>query len=147
MSIEAYEQYLESLRQRRAPALAQAAQLIDAGDFDTGERLVTQVDDSIYGAVALAGLYRATLEQSRDSVRLVADARSRSAWRDEVYRRAVRWACQALPEPHTAVEAEQFEEARRQARAELEQIWRAGVHSSECQADDNPNPVNLGAVR
>lgn len=146
MGVEAYEQYLESLRRKRAPAVFQAARLIDAGEFDQAERLVTDGDDSIHGAVALARLYRATLEQARNSVRLVADASCRATWRDEVYRRSVRWACQALPEPHTAVEAEQFEQARQQAKAELESIWRSGLGEAESAAEVSPIAPAQGAL-
>lgn len=106
-----YERYLEGLRQRRAPAMERAARLIDEGRFDEADQAVKAADDSIYGAVALAGLYKATLAGS--------NASRRREWRQRVYEKAVSWAESAFPEPHTAIEAENYDRGREEARAEL----------------------------
>lgn len=106
-----YERYLEGLRQRRAPAMERAARLIDEGRFDEADQAVKAADDSIYGAVALAGLYKATLAGSHAS--------RRREWRQRVYEKAVWWAESAFPEPHTAIETENYDRGREEARAEL----------------------------
>lgn len=106
-----YERYLEVLRQRRAPAMERAARLIDEGRFDEADQAVKAADDSIYGAVALAGLYKTTLAGSHAS--------RRTEWRQRVYEKAVWWAESAFPEPHTAIEAENYDRGREEARAEL----------------------------
>lgn len=111
MGLTDYERYLEQLRRHRAPAMARAARLIDDGRFDDADRAVTSVDDSIYGAVALAGLYKAVLEGSRGT--------RRTEWREQVFAKALWWADSAFPEPHTAVEAEHYDAARAEHRAEL----------------------------
>lgn len=106
-----YERYLEDLRQRRAPAMEQAARMIEEGRFDEADRAVKAADDSIYGAVALAGLYKATLAASRGT--------KRAAWRRQVYEKAVWWAVSAFPPAQTAIEAEDYARGREEARAEL----------------------------
>lgn len=115
MSQSDYRQYLNDLSERRGPAMERAARLIAHGKFDEADTIVRQADDSIYGAVALAGLYRATLKSS--------DGSSPSAWRQGVYERALRWALSAFPPAQTAYEAEDYEQGREEARRDLAALF------------------------
>ena len=57
------ERYRQQLAERRAPAEAEAAQLIAADRYGEAEALVERVDDSTYGALAIARLYHRRLEE------------------------------------------------------------------------------------
>ncbi len=113
MPADQYQQYLKTLAARRAPALAHASTLIDAQRLDEADREVPAVDDSIYGAVAMADLYRAKLAASADQP---------PAHRCALFDRAWRWANAALPSPHTAVEAEDNDRHLAAVRADLTQL-------------------------
>lgn len=114
MGDDQYTRWRRAQEQRRAPAVREARRLIEQDDFDAAERAVLSVDDSIYGSVAIATLYRDRLSAlaagggAADRARLVA-----------VFRRAWLWARGCYPDPHTADEAEAFAASRARARAEL----------------------------
>ena len=108
MPKDAYEQFLAALTAKRRPALELAQRLLQQDRFDEAEQAVRAVDDSIYGGVALAKLYRESL------ARLVEqrDPPCAPARLEAYFERAEHWAHWAYPEPHTAVEAEDYEQGR-----------------------------------
>jgi len=113
-----YKQHLAELEQKRAPALAEAASLLEAQRYDEAERAVRVVDDSIYCSIAIAGMYREHLRS------LVSAGRHKSQKPrvEEVFRRAWNWAGNAYPEPHTGEEADRYERGRADDLAELVKI-------------------------
>lgn len=115
MARSTYDLYLEQLSRKRAPAVATAERLLQDDSFDEAEREIQRADDSIYGALEIARMYRRRLEQ------LIAAGEGRARL-DAVFRRALAWAQGAYPEPHTAIEAEQRDAGRAEDRAELVRI-------------------------
>lgn len=99
-----------SLERRLAAAEAQARDLIARGQFDDAEALIRAVDADIRGASALMRAYEAVLEQAPTDGR--------------IFERALYWARAALPEPHTAIEAEQNASAIAEREARLSRIHR-----------------------
>jgi len=118
MSKDAYAQFLAALAKTREPALALAEQLLEQDRFDEAERAIVAVDDSIYGGVAIARLYREWL------TRLVAqqDPPCDRARLEAYFERAEHWAHWAYPETHTAVEAEDYARGRADDTHRLVQI-------------------------
>ncbi|HVK79377.1 MAG TPA: hypothetical protein VM915_02085 [Verrucomicrobiae bacterium] len=100
-----------ALDRRFAAVAAKAQALIAQHQFDEAEALVRAVDADIRGASALMRAYEAELAQAP------ADER--------IFERALYWARAALPEPHTAIEAEQNAAALAEREARLAQIYRA----------------------
>ena len=118
MGERGYERYLRQVAGRRAPAVAEADRLMSEDRYDEAERAIRAVDDSIYGAVEMAKIYRHRLEQLvLDGVNL--DTKPRLV---RVFERAVMAAWSAYPEPHTALEAENYSRGRATDRAELVKI-------------------------
>lgn len=113
-----YDIWLEHLARKRAPAVAEAEGLLDDDRYDEAERAIVAVDDSIYGEVEIARLYHRRLEQL---VALGVTDASRARV-EEVFRRALSWAHRAYPEPHTALEATQYDTGRAEDRARLVRI-------------------------
>jgi hypothetical protein len=110
--------FMEQLAKRRAPAVAEAVQLIAQDRLADAESVVRQVDDSIYGAVELSKLFTTRLQElvasgetKRDIARVL-----------RVYERALHWSTSAFPEPHTEYEAESNEAGRTEAQAHLQNI-------------------------
>ena len=101
---------------RRDATLAEAAGLIRARKDDEAESVVRKLDSSIQGGVALERLFRAELE------RLVAEGDRDPSRTDAVYRRGLSWAMGNFPEVHTAVEREEYDQARAQRRAEYQSL-------------------------
>ena len=118
MSDRQTERYLKTLAERRAPAVREADRLLAEDRYDEAEQAIRRVDDSIYGAVEIAKLYRRRLEQ------LVEDGVTQATRPQlaRVFERAVQAAYGAYPEPHTAIEAEQYDTGREIDRAELVRI-------------------------
>ena len=112
------ERYRRTLAERRAPAVREAHRLLAEDRYDEAEQAIRRVDDSMYGAVEIAKLYRRRLEQL--AARGVNEATKPHLTR--VFERAVRAAYGAYPEPHTAIEAEQYDTGRETDRAELVRI-------------------------
>ncbi len=106
MDMRSYELWLKELAKRREPAMAEASALADQERFDEAETAVKRVDDSIYGAVALGKMYQAKLEA------IVASGAARSGdgkrRAERLFERALWWAQSAYPEPHTAIEADNY---------------------------------------
>lgn len=117
MQRESYEEWLASLARKREPAMAEARRLVESERYDEAERAVTAVDDSIYGAVALARMYRERLAGLVASGAL--KAREDRARAERVFARALLWAHSAYPEPHTAIEAEDYQRGREENLADL----------------------------
>jgi len=113
-----YERYLKALAARRAPAVREADRLLAEDRYDEAEQAIRRVDDSIYGAVEIAKLYRRRLEQLAAGG-VTENTKPHLA---RVFERAVQAAYGAYPEPHTAIEAEQYDSGRESDRAELVRI-------------------------
>lgn len=109
------DRYLEELAAKRVPAIAQATALIENHHYDEADRCVVAADGSIHGAVALAGLYRGLLEQ------LVVGnlVEQQQDYAENLFRRALRWAQSAYPEPHTQMEADEYARSRAADREKL----------------------------
>ena len=118
MPKDQYELFLKSLEKKRAPALAIARQLIAQGKFDEAELTVKRVDDSIYGAVAVAKAYREHLAQLVESGAHKKDR----AHAEAVFHRAKLAAWGAYPEVHTECEAESYATGRAEDLAALVKI-------------------------
>lgn len=105
---------VESLSTSRDRRLAEAAKdaqaLIVRLELERAEMLVRAIDADIYGASALMRLYEAALEREPTNGR--------------IFERALYWARAALPEPHTAIEAEQNATAIAEREAALRRIYR-----------------------
>ena len=112
------DRYLAHMAKKRAPAVAEAERLVHDDHFDEAEQTILRVENSIYAVVDLAALYRRRLEQ------LVAeeDGTASKSRREAVFRRALDWAQRAYPEPHTAIEAAQYESGRAEDHAQLVRI-------------------------
>lgn len=108
--MEQYELWLKALAKKREPAMVEAARLSDLERFDEAEAVVKKVDDSIYGAVALGKMYRAKLEAIVASG--AAGTRDGKPRAERLFERALWWMQSAYPEPHTAMEADNYERGR-----------------------------------
>ncbi|MBX9737601.1 MAG: hypothetical protein K2X32_11815 [Phycisphaerales bacterium] len=103
-------------------AVSIARDLIASGQYVEAEACIINARQDIQGACALARLYRERLEQ------LVAErkATGESDLEElrEVFSRASAAAMNAFPQPHTEVEAEDYERGQAGAQAELDAIMR-----------------------
>ena len=88
---------VESMRQRLAQIDGETVRLILDLRFDEAEAAVRQIDGDIYGANALANAYEAALRRNPTDQAILS--------------RAIIWARNAFPEPHTALEAETYRNA------------------------------------
>ncbi len=103
-------------------AVALAGAMIEAGQYVEAEACIMNARRDIQGACALARLYRERLEHL---VTQRADAgESDSAELQEVFQRASAAAMNAFPQPHTEVEAEDYERGQAEAQAELDAIMK-----------------------
>jgi len=118
MPKDPYQQYLAMLAKKRQPAVDLAQRLLEEDRYDQAEQAIRAADDSIYGAVAIAKLYREWLS------RLVAEGRVQTnrARVETVFHRAEYWAHSAYPEPHTEVEAENYASGQADDTRELVKI-------------------------
>lgn len=97
-------------------ASATARTLIKNGQFDDAELLITNLRSTVHFTVTLSRLYRERLTE------LSPAAQSNAALRpaaEAVFERALKWSMMAYPDPHTAIEAENFERGRQADRAAL----------------------------
>ena len=118
MAVSDYDRYLEDLARRRAPAVAEAKRLLAEDRYDEAEQTIVRTDSSIYGEVEVASLYRHRLEELV-AAGVTPQTRPRL---EAIFHRALSWADRAFPEPHTAMEASQYDEARAENRAALVRI-------------------------
>lgn len=115
---KAYEGHMRELKERLAPAEQAAAQLLAKDQFDQAELAIQRVDGSIHGAIALARLYESRLR----AVVAQGGARNNKDHAEALFRRALSWAQNCFPEPHTECEAEDYNRGRAEARGRLEGI-------------------------
>lgn len=100
--------FIERQKAAEQATTARARELIAIGEYDAAEDLVRAADQSIQGSVTLARLYKERLE---DMVAAGTASRDRVGV-EEVFRHARAWAWQAYPEPHTAMEADDYRAGR-----------------------------------
>lgn len=105
----------EARRAAQAPAVAQAEEFLRKGEFDVAERAIMQVDQSIEGGVAIARMYERRLQEMVDQGMVSRQQQTVEA----VFGRALRWTQHCYPEPHTQIEADDFEAGRQADRARL----------------------------
>lgn len=109
---DAAEVHARAVTKARDTAIREARPLVDADRFDEAESLVRGADVSILGHVAIASLYtQAMVDAARDP-----NGKPRAL---ALFRRALHWRLNAYPDPHTEIEAENFEAGRRSDQAEL----------------------------
>lgn len=108
------QDYAADLRRRVNEAAARAGAAIASLDFDAAERMVLSVDSDIHGAAALAAAYEAALAATPVST--------------AIFERALYWARRAAPEPHTAIEAENFRATIEESEARLIALRAAADH-------------------
>ncbi len=112
---ESYEKHVKEQRARLEPAVEKAAGLLQREKFEEAEAVVAAVDSSIQGSVAIARMYE---EHLRALVKSGA-ARKDKERIERVFLRALSWAQNCYPDPHTQIEAENYEAGRAQDRARL----------------------------
>lgn len=112
---KAYEKHMKELEQKREPAEQNAATLLAEGEYDEAELAIQRVDSSIHGSVALARLYESQL---RSAVKQ-GGVRKHKDKTETLFRRALSWAQNCYPEPHTEHEADNYEKGRTEDRARL----------------------------
>lgn len=102
---------VDGIRQRLAEMAEEVIRLILELRFEEVEAAVRQVDNDIYGANALADAYEAALQRNPSDPTLLD--------------RAIFWAHSAYPEPHTAIEAEDYRAGAAARVARLRSVFRA----------------------
>ena len=117
MGKSAYDFYLEQLERKRAPAIESARALAQSGQYDEAIAAVRKVDDSIYGAVATAKLLEAHLRELVAAQPKADAKRLRTA-----FEHALSVAQSCYPEPHTQIEADNYDTGRAEDRARLIKI-------------------------
>ena len=112
MPKDANEVYARMMEKKRDAAVAEAHPLLAKGDYDAAEQIVMRADQSIMGHVAIANMYTQAL---RDAVA----AKKSKKLTEVLFARALRWKQGAYPDPHTEIEADDYEQGRVSDRAEL----------------------------
>lgn len=110
--------FLDSLRRKLADAAQRALPDVRAGRFDAADAQVRAVDTDIQSAVMLGAMYTAALKESVG----VGERESRPEHFKALYERTLRWRLSAYPEPHTAMEADDYASGRDADRAQLEAL-------------------------
>jgi hypothetical protein len=111
----AYKKVMADREAARTALLINARDLIAAGEFDAAERSVRGVDDSLEMDAMLARTYRECLRTavamgvSRDKVEAMFQRAKAAAWH-------------AYPDPHTEIEADNYERGRAEDLATLVKI-------------------------
>jgi hypothetical protein len=115
---EDYERGVAERSQRRAPAMARVRELIALGRYDEADRALEGAEPSIEADVEVSRLYESRLRE------VVAGgvAGSERAAVESLYRRALSWAQRCYPEPHTQVEADDYDSGRSEDRARLSRV-------------------------
>lgn len=101
---------VDGIRERLADMAEEVIRLILELRFEEAEAAVRQVDSDIYGANALADAYEAALQRNPSDPTLLD--------------RAIFWAHSAYPEPHTAIEAEDYRAGAAARVARLRSVFR-----------------------
>ncbi len=112
---EASNRAMEERRAARKPAVANATKLLREGKFEEAEMTIMRVDQSIEGGVAIARMYEARLRE-------LVEERAQKEALESMFGRALRWAQNCYPVPHTQDEADSFESGRIEDRARLVEI-------------------------
>lgn len=110
---DAAEVYQRDLQRRLREAVNTARPLLLVGKDQEAEAIVREADSGIAGAVAIARMYEDVLRE----VVITSDPRRPRVM--SLFRRALHWRQNAYPEPHTGVEADEYERGRAKDRAEL----------------------------
>jgi hypothetical protein len=116
------EPLLDSLRRRLAVAARQALADVRAGRFEAAERRVLAVDREIQSSVMLGAMYTAELREAIAS----GLRETRPEFVAALHERALHWRLSAYPEPHTAMEADDYSSGRDADRAQLDSLLTAG---------------------
>lgn len=112
---EASNRAMEERRAARKPAVEKATKLLREGKFEEAEKTIMQVDQSIEGGVAIARMYEARLRE-------LVEERAPKDTLESMFGRALRWAQNCYPDPHTQDEADSFESGRIEDHARLVKI-------------------------
>ena len=113
-----HKAWLAEKAKKREAALAEAMKLAQAGQFSEAEQLIKSVDESIQGAVATAHMYRELLKTLVEPDK----AGRQSPLAEKIFRKALKWSQGLYPDPHTRMEADDFERGRAEDLAELVEI-------------------------
>ncbi len=109
------DKYKKEQAKLREPAEQAAAALIAKDQFEEAEAAMQRVDSSIYGSVALAKIYEARLKTLVEQ----GAGRKQKERVEVVFHRALSWAQNCYPEPHTEDEGESYEAGRKSDRERL----------------------------
>ena len=118
IDLETGEPHLDSLRRKLARAAIQALPDVHAGNFDAADALVRGVDRDIQSAVMLGAMYTDALRAAVSA----GERESRPEFFAALHERALRWRRSAYPEPHTAMEADDYASGRDSDRAQLHEL-------------------------
>lgn len=110
--------YAKEREAAREPAIEKASKLLAQNLFDEAEREIMKVDSTIEGSVAIAKMYESQLRALVTSGKHKKD-RDHAA---VLFRRSLAWAQSCYPEPHTEVEAENYDQGRSEDRTRLVKI-------------------------
>lgn len=116
--MDQYERYYQDVQARLKPARAKALELLRARDIGAAEKAIEDVEDSIYGSVALRQVFTEFLNELKAQGALDQDP----GFAAEVFMHAERHAWRSYPEPHTEYEADSYRRGYDQDRAELVRI-------------------------
>lgn len=115
---EEYERGLQERAERRAPAMGRVRELIERGRYDEVEGVVSGADRSIESDVAISRLFESRLREVVAAGGVKKDRRGT----ETLYTHALNWAQRCYPEPHTEVEAEDYERGRAEDHGRLVKV-------------------------
>lgn len=112
---EDYERGVAERSSQRAPAMARVQELIREGRYDEADRAAREGGPSIESDVEVGRLYERRLREVVSAGGTASDRVGVEA----LFRRALGWAQGCYPDPHTEIEAENYESGRAEDRARL----------------------------
>ena len=107
----------QKLREKLDAAAANATTRVLAGEFDEAEQMIQEIDRDIYGWLAMARMYIASIAKLGGEEAAIKD-RERIL---TMFERAVALRERAYPMPHTQDEAEAYDRGRAQDRGQVVQ--------------------------
>ena len=110
--------FLDSLRRKLADAAHRAVPDVRAGRFDAADAQVRAIDQDIQAAVMLGAMYTSELREAVGR----GERESRPEHFNALFARTLHWRHSAYPEPHTAIEADDYSAGRDADRVELEAL-------------------------
>jgi hypothetical protein len=113
-----YERGVAERSLQRAPAMARVQELIWMGRYDEADRAAREGGPSIESDVEVSRLYERRLRE----VVSAGGTNSDRAGVEALFRHALSWAQGCYPEPHTEIEAENYESGRAEDRARLVKV-------------------------